>query len=377
MSNLKRIYIEDKSVVWFSKSNRYVVLENLAADILVAFDTNTPTDKIINNLINQLKISKEEAKQIVSEIHSALYEQNILVNDSSDLSTEIQHPTNSVFEITKYYLINSLLFKVDYQSEFEVYLVHPKFAHLEVNTQNTPDHIYQITTTNEITSLIIDDQLIGNWHRKDIHYFQGKFSMYIVQHMHNKPEDEWMGVFHASGLGNEKKSILLLGDSGNGKSTSLAILQANGFTCFADDFVPIDIQHKHIHTFPSAISIKKNSLNTLLPLYPELKDTAEYHFKRLGKIVRFLPPKTIDYSITTPCNDLVFIKYEKDSELKFSQISKIEAFQQLIPDSWLSKESKNVTLFLDWFSKVNCYQLTYSENDKMVKTIKNILNNEL
>lgn len=66
-----------------------------------------------------------------------------------------------------------------------------------------------------------------------------------------------MGVFHASALGNSKKTVLFLGDSGNGKSTSLAILQANGFTCIEDDFVPIDAKKQEVYSFPAAISIKK------------------------------------------------------------------------------------------------------------------------
>ena len=129
--------------------------------------------------------------------------------------------------------------------------------------------------------------------------------------------------------------------------------------------------------FPSAISIKRNSLETLLPMYPELETTAEFHFKRLNKIVRFLPPKTNQPNYNLPCNDLVFIKYEKGSDLQFNKISKIEAFQQLIPDSWISDKVKNVEVFLQWFANTNCYKLKYSNNDKMIKTIKNLLNNDL
>jgi serine kinase of HPr protein (carbohydrate metabolism regulator) len=55
-----------------------------------------------------------------------------------------------------------------------------------------------------------------------------------------------MGIFHASAVSNGEKSILLLDDSGNGKSTSLGLLQANGFTCLADDFIPINSYNKRV-----------------------------------------------------------------------------------------------------------------------------------
>jgi hypothetical protein len=186
-----------------------------------------------------------------------------------------------------------------------------------------------------------------------------------------------MGVFHASAVSNDKKSILFLGDSGNGKSTSLAILQANGFTCLADDFVPIDTNKQEVYSFPAAISIKKNSLDTLLPFYPELESTEEYNFMRLNKVVRYLKPNNKNYFNHLPCNDLVFIKNEKDSDLICEKISKIDAFQQLIPDSWISPHKENVEIFLNWFTSLNCYQLTYSNNKKMIESVSNVFDNEL
>ncbi|CAM1345686.1 hypothetical protein [Tenacibaculum amylolyticum] len=375
MRNLLRKHIEGKSIVWFLKSNQYVVLENLTADILIDIDNNVTLEQISLALSEQINVPIEEGLQFVSKIKRELFDPNIQLSVASKETVSQQKETS--FEVTKFYTINDLVFRVDFQSEFEVYLIHPKFSHLETLPTEQVDHIYQVSTKNDITFLYIDNIFIDAWHRKEIHYFQGKFSMHIVQNMHNKPENDWMGVFHASGVANDSKSLLLLGDSGNGKSTSLAILQANGLTCLADDFVPIGIQQQHVYTFPSAISIKKNSLETLIPLYPELTNTAEFHFERLKKIVRFLPPKTIDYNLHLPCNDLVFIKYQKDSGLQFNSISKLEAFQKLVPDSWISKKLKNVDVFLNWFSNVNCYQLIYSENDKMVNTVKSILQNDL
>ena len=374
-TTLIRKDIEDKSIVWFSETNQYIVLENKTAEIVNLLHSEIPTQEISKQLMNELNIPSEQAELFVSQIQREILIPNTTKKDT-DLTNSPKY-TIPNFNISKFYKIEGLIFKVDYQSEFEEYLIHPKFSHLETDVTSNYDHNFQVFTNNDKTFLIINNNFIGSWLRKNIHYFQGKFSMYIVQYIHNKPEDNWMGIFHASGLGNTKKSLLLLGDSGNGKSTSLAILQANGFTCLADDFVPVDIEKQHVYTFPSAISIKKNSLETLLPMYPELEHTAEFNFKRLNKIVRYLPPNTTKAVKHLPCNDLIFIKYEKNSELIFNSISNITAFQQLIPDSWISNTPENVHVFLDWFSRVNCYQLTYSNNTKMVETIKNILNNDI
>ena len=225
--------------------------------------------------------------------------------------------------------------------------------------------------------LSVNNSIIKHWVDSEVHFFQGKFSMEIIQLIHKKTEEQWLGVFHASAIGNGKKAVLFLGDSGNGKSTSLAILQANGFDCMADDFVPVDVTSQDVYSFPSAISIKKNSLDTLLPIYPELASTAEYHYKRLNKVVRYLKPNNLNNTQSLPCNELVFIKYNEGQPLEFSEISKIDAFSKLVPDSWLSPIKENVSVFLDWFSNVTCYQLTYSNNDEMTQTVTKLFNNEL
>ncbi len=368
--------IENKSIVWFKNQNQYLILENNAAYILKELNNKTPIIKIGEALAKKLAVPYEAAIDFIKNIETNLYRPNTTKEDDLKKGTE-NTTIPSKFSITKYYTINELVFKIDFESELEEYLIHPKFSHLSTAHQDAFHFHYKIFSKNDETTLIVDDKFIGTWHRKDIHYFQGKFLMELTQHIHQKEEKDWMGVFHASAVSNDKKSVLFLGDSGNGKSTSLALLQANGFTCLADDFVPMDATKKEVYSFPAAISIKKSSLETLLPIYPELKDAAEYNFKTLNKIVRFIPPNNSNFHAYLPCNDLVFIKYQKESPTVFNTISKLDAFQQLVPDSWISPIEQNAQQFLDWFENLNCYQLTYSTNSEMIATVAKIFNNDI
>ena len=229
---------------------------------------------------------------------------------------------------------------------------------------------------NHLIHLVLDDEFVGSWEEKNIHYFQGKFSMKIIECIYNKKEAEWMGVFHASAVNYNDENILILGDSGNGKSTSLALLQAQGFQCIADDFVPID-QAQDVYSFPAGISIKKNAVSVLSKEYPTLETSAEYHYERLNKTVRYLPPQKIDYHKKAPCKALVFIKYDATIDFEISEMSKLKAFENLVPDSWISSSSKNAASFLDWFEKMPCYQLTYSNNELMYTAIKRIFEDDL
>ena len=364
--------LENKSVIWFEDTNEYIVVDSLVAEILLLLHNKIDKQQIITQLFNQINIPYQQASNLVFDIET-------LLTSSQKKSVKELKPVDkpNSFEVIKYYLINDLVFKIDYATNVEASLVHPKFAHLETQNPTVIHHQFKVFSNDSSISFTIDNTLIGTWDLKEVHYFQGKFSMELVQKIHYKKEELWMGVFHASAVSDGNNAALFLGDSGNGKSTSLALLQANGFTCLADDFVPIDAVEKNIHSFPAAISIKKKSLEILLPLYPSLETAREYNFENLNKIVRFLPPNTNNFTQKPPCKALIFIKYEPNSEIQIDKISKLYAFEQLVPDSWLSPIPKNADIFLNWFDKLPCYQLTYSNNQEMISTVKKIFTDEL
>lgn len=368
--------VDNKTITWFSKNNEYLVLENTTADIIKRLSKGVSVKEIATALSKKLSVPLDKTIDFILDLEKKVYQPKTkselnLINDYRSVKAPKE------FEYIKYYKINTVIFKISYSSELELSYVHPKFAHLLIDKTDKYHHEFDVFIDNKFIFFYVNKKMIGAWSSKEIHYFQGKFSMELIQKIHQKEEKEWMGVFHASAVSNGKKSILFLGDSGNGKSTSLALLQANGFNCLADDFVPVDVEKQEVYSFPASISIKKNSLDTLLPIYPELETSAEYNFERLNKVVRYLKPNNTKFEKHLPCKELVFIRYEKNSELIFEEISKINAFQQLIPDSWISPVKENAQLFLDWFSSLTCYQLTYSKNNEMIDKVSQIFDNEL
>ena len=367
--------VEDKSIIWFKASNNYIILEEIAAHLVhQILEKNTFKD-IAKELAKKLTISFEEAKSIVDDLNDRLVVPNTSKNNKEDTSkSKYELPSNFAFQ--KYYRIHSKVFKVQFSNEFQLSLIHPKFAHLETQKTSKVDHTFQVFNSNHLIHLVLDGEFIGAWEPKNVHYFQGKFSMKIIECIYNKNEAEWMGVFHASAINYKDDNILILGDSGNGKSTSLALLQAQGFQCIADDFVPIDQAHD-VYSFPAGISIKKKALPVVLNEYPTLKTSAEYHYERLNKTVRYLPPEKIDYHKKAPCKALVFIKYDESVDFEISEISKLNAFEHLVPDSWISSVPKNAAAFLEWFEQLPCYQLTYSNNELMYSAIKRIFEDDL
>ena len=365
--------IEDKTIVWFQQSNRYVVVENTAAVVLQQLENKVPIPEIADVLSKKLNVPLEAARPFVKDTQKLLAS----FSKTSETTTKKYFEAPKTFQTTKKYYINSVIFYVHFESELEESFVHPKFAHTTIETTEKPDYTYTVFQKEDHIVLHVNGAQIGCWPMGETHYFQGKFSMQIVQHMHQKEEAAWLGVFHASAVSDGKKSMLFLGDSGNGKSTSLALLQAHGLTCLADDFVPVAKDNNNVYSFPSAISIKKNSVPVLLPLYPELNNAAEYHFKRLNKIVRYLPPNNKNNRLHLPCNDFVFIKYPKDSEIQVEKISNLDAFERVVPDAWLSPLAENAQKFLDWFQTIRCYQITYGNNKKMLDAVSKLFHDDV
>ncbi|PQJ74995.1 hypothetical protein [Polaribacter gangjinensis] len=363
--------IEDKTIVWFAASNEYVVFENEVASILQQRISGSSIDEIALEISSKMDIPFTEIKDFIENLEEQFLNKTLVEHIPLEKeASKIQKPKK--FEISETYLINDVVCKVSFLSKKERELVHPKFAHLVTTDAPLHHHLFEVFINNNEIILYVNNSFIGTWHPEEVHYFQGKFSMELIQKIHQKEESKWMGVFHASAVSDGKQSILFLGDSGNGKSTSLALLQANGFTCLADDFVPIAAENKEVYSFPAAISIKKNSLQVLDSLYPSLADAIEYDYIRLNKIVRYLPPNNADFTTHLPCKKLIFIKYEKEVDLQVNSISKLDAFQQLIPDSWLSPLPENAAIFLDWFAQLECFQIKYSENEKMIAAVREL-----
>ncbi|NQU87486.1 MAG: hypothetical protein HQ541_17165 [Mariniphaga sp.] len=371
--------VADKEVIWLPNINKYIVVNSPIEKIVKQIYRGKSDKQVINYCINKLGFSPDESSQILHVTKNNLKRlqtnKNVLNNENS-FQLKIHSAT---FNNKRYYRINDLIFFIEYEIAEIEYLIHPKFAHLEIKNTGQFDNHFQLFKVDSEIALVVNGKFSGSWSLDKEHFMTGKVSMEILQKIYKKEEEEWMAVFHAAGISNGKKGILFLGDSGNGKSTLSALLMSSGFEVLADDFLPVESDTSQLCFFPAAISVKKHAIDLLIPTFPELKHAKEYLYPAFNKTVRYLSnsdsakgkPKKVQ------CKALVFVKYDSKAELQFSSLPKDIAFQKLVPDSWISPFEKNAKLFLDWFGRLPCYQLTYSNNETMVETVKNIFEDEV
>ena len=281
--------------------------------------------------------------------------------------------TPKEFETIRYYYLNTKIIKASFQTKDLEFLIHPKLAHISL-APTQENHHFEVFQEQQQIILKVDGIIIGQWPAKEIHYFQGKFSMKMVELMYELEESEWMGVFHATAMSNGTSCLLFAGDSGNGKSTLAALLLAKGYQLWADDFVPVRATPPLVYHFPAAISIKEKAVPLLKFLFPDIEKAHLFHLKALNKHVRYLPAPELGKNTLPcqPCKAIVFIKYESSAQHELIRLTQEDAFERLIPDSWLSPETVNAQQFLQWFAQMPCYKLTYSDTELMYQSVQEL-----
>ncbi|MCK3685499.1 hypothetical protein [Maribellus sp. YY47] len=373
-NNLLVHSLGEKKVIWFPEINKYLLADSLVAEIVTALMDGKDDHSIQLACCDRVETNEEQVSALIGEVRKTLFS----LSDSAQNGANMAPATLSGFlddkeVVRRYYRINDVVFFVEYETSRASEILHPKFSLFEIERVDEFDHSLKVFHQNHTFSLQADGREIGSWGEADDHFLGGKFSMEILQQLYGKEEHEWMGVFHASGISDGEKCMMFLGDSGSGKSTLSALLMAGGLDVLSDDFLPVESKRKNVYRFPAAISLKKGAVQALRSMFPELDHSAEYTNKEANKTFRFLSQTNTEPGCV-PCIALVFVTYEPNAGVQLSRMPKEVAFQQLIPDSWISPSATNVKGFLQWFDDLPCWKLRYSDNDAMVKTVKKMLN---
>ncbi len=368
---------EEKKILWSENGNRYLLLEEHAYEVMARLIAGVPSDQIVQWCKESYGLPVRESRRFVKEVGDMFGQ--LMATEPVEISTSDQQvgPDADRFAETKHYQVNDWLIRVDYENDRLKTLIHPKFAHLESALQSA-EHFFQLFEEDQDIVLVFNGIIMGKWKRDMAHLLIGRFFIELLNLMYQKTEEEWMAVFHASGLSNGNQAILFTGESGSGKTTLCAVLMAQGYQLVSDDLVPVDARLQEAFCFPAALSIKEKALDLLLPTFPELNSADEFHYPALNKTVRYLKPgnSLAEASKSWPCKAIVFVNYQLGSGLRLEKMPAYIAFQHLIPDSWISPVAQNAEKFLDWFLAMPCYQLTYSDTETMVAAINQLFEDD-
>lgn len=359
-------------VQWFEISNSYVVTTHFIHSILKEYLEAKNKTAFVENLQKNYNVSQLEATDYYIELSGFLKDMNSTPStDDINTASDIVIP-DAV--LSKHYAFGSLNFTINYSSEKISNLIDPQLKHGEVEKSSNNNTIFDIFLKDDLLYLYKNQTPIGSYLTKHFHLLQGKFSMELAASLYDNQESDWLATFHASAICNDREAIMIIGNSGNGKSTLSAVLMAHGYDLLTDDFTPMLADNQHLYRFPGAISIKKGAFATIETLFEDFSTLESKLSNSKPVVVKFLPPsKPFNTSQKHfECRKIVRVHYSENSSSELRESSPETILQTFIPDSWISPNAEHSKQFLNWLKDLKFYELIYSDNDFAVAKFKEL-----
>jgi len=357
--------------MWFESSNSYVVIATSAYQLLNCFIESQNKSFFVRHLKEQFDISARQANVYYNDLSRFLDD---VKAEHAPFEAQIIPQSIPTTDISNCYAFGDAKVCINFSSETLLQLIHPYLKHASVQNRPEEDTVFDIFDAEELIYLFKNKSFIGSYETANFHFLQGKFAMELVCSIYHTRESDWLATFHASTVCNAKEAIMIIGDSGNGKSTLSAVLMANGFDLLADDFTPMRSENQHLYRFPAAISIKEGAFKMIETLYDgfeslDLQVSSSKHTK-----VKYLPPSS-PFNRSQKhfaCHKLVMVTYAEDAPSELRECTSEKILQTFIPDSWISPQSEHSKQFLDWLKGLQFYELTYSDNDFAITKFKEL-----
>ena len=366
---------EDVWAVWFKKSRSFLLLAEPAFMVLQHFLLGKRKIEIRNEIISNYGDAETDINTFVNEIIQYIRQYNnpkthVQVSKKKEAMTE---PRISDFKFSRNYRFGSIVLSIDYQDDWMQHLIHPSFMHHETGDLSKPENHIQCYRTGNFIILTRNNRIIEAFDLNSVEYYKGAVSQLVYSILYKKRFSGWMCTLHASGIHHNNKAFIFSAAAGSGKSTTSAILKANGLDYISDDFIAATADG-NVYPFPASISVKDGSFKVLSGYYPELGDKV-LEKAATGKMVRYLPANNFTkiYKNGIPVSSFIFVNFKPESRLEINPVTKKEALQFLLKETWVNPSTEYVTAFFEWVEKTNFYSMTYSDNVKMINSIKKMI----
>ena len=363
---------DDTVLLWFEKSNRYVVTSKINSKLIELYmNPDESRDSFVNTISSSFQLDNSQANSAFDDIKAFLLD----VNKQNDISRSNNSLETAPLTYTEaFYKFNDTIVNIRYQSDIIKSLIHPQIEHHLVETCSKYDILFEVFKKDDDLFLHKNKDYVGSFKTKSFHFLQGKFALELTNAIHNTTIDNWIATFHASTISNGEESIMIIGDSGNGKSTLSVLLMAHGFDILCDDFTPLYETNMELYRYPAATSIKKGAFETLKP-YLKGIDALKTHTNGPKKVnIKYVPPilKFENQKASFPCHKIVYVKYDSTKKDSLNLVSSEKVLETLIPDSWISPKESHAQKFINWFKQIECYQLNYSNNTFAISKFRDL-----
>ncbi len=365
--------LSSSRIVWFEPSNQWVYLEEPAWFVFQQLRNKKAIAEIARKCAGKYRVSYGECLRFVEDISASLaeFQKPLLTVYEESFTTETASSLSFTSFSTRHYSINKKIISICFDSRLSEYYIHPPFAHLEITPSGKADVCFEVFSHKGQNILRWEGQTDTTYVSDDFNRLKRNLFIQISNIVYKRTHNHWLSFVHASGITDGRQTILLSSSSGSGKSTMAALLQAKGFQMVSDDFVPLDARNKKAFPFPAAISVKEGAFSVLSAFYKNLHDPGYNLYPYTNKSVRYLHPLSsvsTDYK-PRPVKTMIFIKYNPEIACQLIPLSIPEALKLYHEQAWVSHNPSYARTFINWFVKLECFRLEYSDIKKGMEAV--------
>ena len=142
-------------------------------------------------------------------------------------------------------------------------------------------------------------------------------------------------LFHAAIVEKDDRAVIILGKSGQGKSTLCASLVASGWRYFSDEVAMLDIQTGLAQPYPRPVSLKNESVAAMKAYAPEWPISKTYTGTPKGNIAYMLPRREHIEAAMTPAKPVGILTphFVPGAEPLLEKVAQSTAFLQMLTGS--------------------------------------------
>ncbi len=346
--------------------NRFFILNQKGKFIWDRLSIGEKEDKIEKEYKDKFALSENNAKKelnlFLKELLASKEEKKEEKKEKEPLKTYIPYISKTYKIFGKNILLNIQLKELEN-------LIEPVFSEWAHKGLSSFDIVMDFLKEDDNYKFYINKKEVVK--SESFPYLRGVALFEITNSLF--PDREWISVLHGSILKKKKDTILIMGESGKGKSTLTAYLTSQGFCFLSDDMILLD-KEKMITKTPFAISLKEKSWDILNSYIPSLKALPFYKLSK-GKIKYFLPLKDDNYLSKERPTALFLCEYSENKRPAISLLSSPDAFIHIInAGAWVLHTYNELKTFIDWIRDIPSYMLTYSSLNEAKGLIDEVLN---
>lgn len=368
-----RYYIaDDICFVWIAGINRYVQLLEPAFGVFGMWAKGTNKETIAEWCASRYSLSEAESLHFVDDITNHI---RLLMDSKPVVKTEqvaYDEPATGQkdYFATAIYRFGTHAFRFIYRDSYLEDLFHPLFVHYVIDSKTIDfTSTFELYTENGADILSVNELTVCEFPARSVDLYQGAVFMEILNAIHGKQMNDWMGVFHASAVTDGKKAVLFTAPSGSGKSTIAVLMMAQGYASLSDDFVPVAIRDPEVFHFPAGISVKPGTADLLKDQLPQLQ---HLQTSALPGDELYVAPANNNIHPSVPACAIVFVKYDTEIAFELKRESNPCMMNDLIRQSWIAGTPEAAERFLHWYFNLPVYSLRYSDNNSAVEGLRKL-----